>query len=281
MGKSVGLLLHSDLATVEKSASELRTRLLAHDVAVVELEGPDDASQDLDLIVVLGGDGTMLRAAEVAHQHNLPLLGVNLGRVGFLAEAESSDLETVAQRVANGDWQLESRITLDLSVVRRGSEVWQSFALNEVAIEKSDHALMTELRVAVSGTPVMALAGDGLIVSTPTGSTAYAFSAGGPVIWPTADVLEVAPICAHALFARPLVVDPSAVVEIEVLEGPAAATCDGRRMFELEVGDRLRVVRGKSPLEFARLAQTPFTDRLVAKFQLPTEGWRARRDTDA
>lgn len=277
----VGLFLHADVSTVAGAAAELRGRLSEHGVDVRQVVSEHEDASDLDLVVVLGGDGTMLRAAELAHRHGLPLLGVNLGRVGFLAEAEPADLETVAKRVAERDWELETRITLGLSISRDGSDVWQSFALNEVAIEKSGHALMTELRVAVSGTPVMALAGDGLIVSTPTGSTAYAFSAGGPVIWPTADVLEVAPICAHALFARPLVVDPTAIVEVEVLEGPAAATCDGRRVFELEVGDRLTITRGAQPIGFARLTQTPFTDRLVVKFKLPTEGWRARRETDA
>ena len=277
----VGLFLHADAATVADAASELSNRLREHGVAVRHLTSEHEDASDLDLVVVLGGDGTMLRAAELAHGHGLPLLGVNLGRVGFLAEAEPADLETVAKRVAERDWELETRITLDLRVTRAGKVVWQSFALNEVAIEKSGPALMTELRVAVSGTPVMALAGDGLIVSTPTGSTAYAFSAGGPVIWPTADVLEVAPICAHALFSRPLVVDRTALVEVEVLAGPASATCDGRREFELEIGDELQVTRGANPIGFARLTQTPFTDRLVVKFKLPTEGWRSRRDSDA
>lgn len=277
----VGLFLHADATTVADAATELQARLAAHEVSVRHLQSEHEDASELELIVVLGGDGTMLRAAELAHRHGLPLLGVNLGRVGFLAEAEPADLETVAKRVAERAWELETRITLELSVARGGRSVWDSFALNEVALEKAGSALMTELRVAVSGTPVMALAGDGLIVSTPTGSTAYAFSAGGPVIWPTADVLEVAPICAHALFARPLVVDPAAVVEVEVLEGPAAATCDGRRVFDLQVGDRIVVRRGPKPIGFARLTQTPFTDRLVAKFHLPTEGWRARRDSDA
>lgn len=278
--RRVGLFLHTDREAVAAISDELVSVLRGRGIEVAVIDPAGDLPTGLDLVVVLGGDGTMLRAAELVHGQRLPILGINLGRVGFLAEAERADLQEIAEWVASGSWQLERRITLDVQSGGPGG-TWSSFALNEVAIEKSDRAMMTELRVVIDGSPVMAWAGDGLIVSTPTGSTAYAFSSGGPVIWPTADVIEVVPISAHALFARPLVLSPQTVVEVEVLEGPAIATCDGRRVFDLVEGDRLRIVRGAEEVVFARLHPTTFTNRLVHKFRLPTSGWRAQRDSDA
>lgn len=279
--RTVGLLLHNDRASVARVCAELCSELERFGVTAVEvsLEAPLDPT--IELLVVLGGDGTILRAAEMVHGRNLPILGVNMGRVGFLAEAEPTDLGHVAEQIAVGDWRLEHRITLDLQIVRNGSIHGTSFALNEIAIEKSDHAMMTEVRVEIDGTAVMAWPGDGLIASTPTGSTAYAFSAGGPVVWPTADVIELVPISAHALFARPLVLSPESEVAIEILAGPAIATCDGRREFDLVEGDVLRVLRGTERVSFARLHATSFTDRLVKKFHLPTQSWRVQRDSDA
>lgn len=278
--RRVGLLLHADRDTVQNLAADLIGSLESRGVDVFELD-PQEPVPSMDLLVVLGGDGTMLRAAELAHGAGIPILGVNLGRVGFLAEAEPTDLQTIADWVARGDWLYEVRITLDVQVLRRGEPVWASFALNEVAVEKADRALMTELRVDVDGAPVMAWSGDGLLAATPTGSTAYAFSAGGPVIWPTADVMAVVPISAHALFARPLVLAPNSRLDVVVLDGPAVITCDGRRTFDVDQGDVVEIVRGHESVRFARLHQTSFTQRLVAKFHLPTVGWRARRDQDA
>ena len=277
--KRFGFFLHADAAAVERPAHELRAHLEALGVEVIDLDQSENPG--VELIIVLGGDGTILRAAELAHAWRVPIYGVNLGRVGFLAEAESTDLLTVARRLASGEWTSEERITLDLEVHRGATAVWRTFALNEAAIEKSGDALMTEMRVLVAKTPVLALAGDGLIVSTPTGSTAYAFSAGGPVIWPTAQVLEVAPICAHALFTRPLVLDPTSPLAVEILEGPAVVTCDGRRVFELEEGDVLRLQKGATSIIFARSNEIEFSERLVAKFKLPTVGWRQQRASDA
>lgn len=281
MTRSVGFFRHIDSETATAAAKELHQHLTDLGVVVTDLSQDSVQQPGLELIVVLGGDGTVLRAAELAHAWQVPILGVNLGRIGFLAEAEATDLRTIAQSVAAGEWSTESRLTVSVQVWRDGAQIWQSFALNEAAIEKSGEALMTESRVLVDGTPVLTLAGDGLMVATPTGSTAYAFSAGGPVIWPTVEVLEVAPICAHALFTRPLVVAPTSIVTVELLEGPATLACDGRRFLELEVGDSIECSRGDQPIVFARLRPGTFADRLVAKFHLPTVGWRQRRAEDA
>jgi NAD+ kinase len=229
-----------------------------------------------EVAIVLGGDGTILRAAEVVRGTGLPLLGVNLGHVGFLAEAEDDSLDDVAKRVAAGSWTVEERLALDVVVLRDGIEVYRTWALNEINLERAEPARMLDVVVGVDGRPVSRLGTDGVLVSTPTGSTAYAFSAGGPVIWPTVEAVLVIPVSAHALFARPLVVAPSSVVDLELLpESPAAVlVSDGRRMEHLPSRARIIVRRSDEPVRIARLHEAPFTDRLVAKFRLPVEGWR-------
>jgi NAD+ kinase len=229
-----------------------------------------------EIAIVLGGDGTILRAAEVVRGTGLPLLGVNLGHVGFLAEAEHDSISDVAKLVAAGQWKVEERLALDVSVEHEGSEVYHTWALNEINLERAQPARMLDVVVAVDGRPVSRLGTDGVLVSTPTGSTAYAFSAGGPVIWPTVEAVLVVPVSAHALFARPLVVAPSSVVDLELLpESPLAVlVSDGRRTETLPSCARIIIKRSDDPVRIARLHEAPFTDRLVAKFRLPVEGWR-------
>ena len=206
---------------------------------------------------------------------DVPLLGVNLGHVGFLAEAERDDLAETVQRIAERRYEIEERMTLDVSVERDGELVGRTWAVNEASVEKASRERMLELVLEIDGRPVTEFAGDGVVVATPTGSTAYAFSAGGPVVWPEVEALLLAPLAAHALFARPLVVAPSAVSEIELLPPTAGVLwCDGRRSIALEPGSRVEVRRSDLPVRLARLARPPFADRLVAKFRLPVHGWR-------
>jgi len=233
--------------------------------------------------VVLGGDGTILRGAEWVLTSEIPLLGVNLGHVGFLAEAESSEIDTIVAHVVERSYTVEERFTID--VILRDSKTfeveWSSYAINEVSIEKASRERMLEVLVEVDGRPLSRWACDGMLVSTPTGSTAYAFSAGGPVIWPGVDALLVVPLSAHALFARPLVLSPTSTVVVEVLDvSPTHGVvwCDGRRSVELHAGMEIEVTRGKQRLRLARLSQAPFTDRLVNKFGLRVEGWRGSAD---
>ncbi|HEX5512190.1 MAG TPA: NAD kinase [Actinomycetales bacterium] len=229
-----------------------------------------------DLVVVLGGDGTILRAAELMRDHPVPLLGVNLGHVGFLAESEREDLAEAMQRIAEQDYSVEERMTLDVRVTLRGEEVASSWAINEVTVEKVNRGRMIELVTEVDGRPVSTMGCDGIVLATPTGSTAYAFSAGGPIVWPEVQALLVVPISAHALFARPMVVAPTSHLAVEVLAPPEGGVlfCDGRRRIDVPVGARVEVRRGSRPVRLARLAAGPFTDRLVAKFRLPVTGWR-------
>jgi NAD+ kinase len=236
-----------------------------------------EAAVGCELVMVLGGDGSLLRGAELVRESGTPLLGVNLGHVGFLAEAEHEDLDVTVDKVVACAYEVEERMTLDVAVHRDGELVSRGWALNEGSVEKAARERMLEVVVEVDGRPLSRWGCDGVVCATPTGSTAYAFSAGGPVVWPEVDALLLVPISAHALFARPLVVSPRSVLAIEVLahtEGVGVLWCDGRRSVELPPGARIEVRRGATPVRLARLHTAPFTDRLVAKFDLPVHGWR-------
>lgn len=245
--------------------------------SLITVTDPEDPLIGVDLAVVLGGDGTILRASEVVRGTAVPLLGVNLGHVGFLAEAERDDLAETVQRIAGRLYSVEERMTLDVTVERDGAVVGRTWAVNEASVEKADRERMIELVVEVDGRPVTEFAGDGIVMATPTGSTAYAFSVGGPVIWPEVEALLLAPVAAHTLFARPLVVAPTAVPAVELLPPREGVLwCDGRRSLRLLPGSRVEVRRSALPVRLARLARPPFADRLVAKFELPVHGWRGR-----
>ncbi|WP_405147724.1 NAD kinase [Sphaerisporangium sp. NBC_01403] len=239
------------------------------------------AAEDAEVLMVLGGDGTLLRAAELARPARTPLLGVNLGHVGFLAEAEMADLAEAVDRVVTGRYTVEERMTIDVRVRANGETLATTWALNEASVEKRDR--MLEVVAEIDGRPLSRWGCDGVICATPTGSTAYAFSAGGPVVWPEVEALLLVPNSAHALFARPLVVSPRSTIAMELLPGTPGGVlwCDGRRRFDLPPGVRVEMRRADLPVLLARLhdADTtgaPFTDRLVAKFDLPVQGWRGR-----
>jgi NAD+ kinase len=243
---------------------------------ILEL-GKDVSEMELELTVVLGGDGTILKAAELVRESQTPLLGINLGHVGFLAESEKNQISSTIARVVEKDYLVKERLTLDVTVKLEGKEVYRTWALNEATVEKSARERMLEVVVEVDGRPLSSFGCDGIVMSTPTGSTAYAFSAGGPVVWPSVDALLMVPLSAHALFARPLVISPSSLLAVEVLQrsaGTGVLWCDGRRSTELPAGARVEVRKSDKPVRLARLHQGPFTDRLVKKFSLPVEGWR-------
>ena len=263
--------------------SEDRDDLLAAgdhavDPAIEVVASDERAGEGADVVVVLGGDGTVLRAAERARTSDAPLFGVNLGHVGFLAEAETEDLTQVVDAIVHRRWVVEERMTLDVSVLDGGREVHRTWSLNEIAVEKRARERMVDVMVEVDGRPLSRWGCDGVVCATPTGSTAYAFSAGGPVVWPEVSAMLVVPLSAHALFARPLVVSPTSVVALELGErSEAVLSADGRRMIDVAPNCRIEVRQHPRPIRFARLATSPFTDRLVAKFELPVDGWRGRR----
>ena len=227
----------------------------------------------LEVAVVLGGDGTMLRAAEVANERDIPLLGVNLGHVGFLSEVERTKIADVIDALVNESYVIDPRITLGYTVERDGTFVDSGWALNEVTVER-EKATMVELFLEIDNRPISRWGCDGLICSTPTGSTAYAFSAGGPILWPEVDALVVLPISAHALFSRPLVISPTSKIVVGIESSEAFLSADALRKFALQRGDRVVVTKNPRIIKLAHLKNTLFSDRLVAKFKLPVEGWR-------
>jgi len=249
-------------------------RALGVEIEVVDAD--PHAAEDCELVLVLGGDGTFLRAAELARNAGIPVLGVNLGRIGFLAEAEAEAIDLVLERVIARDYRVEERLTLDIVVRHAGRVIEQGWALNEASLEKGPRLGVLGVVVEIDGRPVSTFGCDGVLVSTPTGSTAYAFSAGGPVLWPDLEAILVVPNNAHALFGRPMVTSPDAkiAIEIEASGNDALVFCDGRRDMLIPAGGRLEVTRCATPVKWARLDGASFTDRLVRKFRLPVTGWR-------
>lgn len=272
---------HARTVARDLSAAGFEVRVIAEeapdlDVPEVKPVSGTGAADGVEIVFALGGDGTLLRAAELARPAAAPLLGINLGRVGFLAEAEISDLDQAVRDVVNRAYTVEERLTVDVIAELGGEIIADSWALNEVTVEKSAPERMLELMVEVDGRPLSRYGCDGVICATSTGSTAYAFSAGGPVVWPQVEALLVVPISAHALFSRPLVTAPSCHIGINVDPHTSLAVlcCDGRRVFDLPPGAHVTVRRGAIPVRVAQIRPQPFTDRLVAKFALPVEGWR-------
>jgi NAD+ kinase len=285
-----------------RSARFVADRLTAAGIAVRTLAGEfsspgadevpasDVAAEGAELVIVLGGDGSLLRAAELSRPAGVPLIGANLGHVGFLAEAEPDGLADLVERVVAREYAVEERMTIDVTVRRNGTGIASTWALNEATVEKAARERVIEVIIEIDGRPLSRWGGDGVVCSTPTGSTAYAFSAGGPVVWPEVEALLMVPISAHALFAPPMVVSPQSVLAVELIVASetsgAVLWCDGRRKVDLPPGARVEVRRGALPVLLARLQTSEsrsggFTDRLVAKFGLPVAGWRGRTWEDA
>jgi len=300
--RTVLVTAHIGRENALRSARFVADRLTAAGIAVRTLAGEfsspgadevpasDVAAEGAELVIVLGGDGSLLRAAELSRPAGVPLIGANLGHVGFLAEAEPDGLADLVERVVARDYAVEERMTIDVTVRRNGTGVASTWALNEATVEKAARERVIEVIIEIDGRPLSRWGGDGVVCSTPTGSTAYAFSAGGPVVWPEVEALLMVPISAHALFAPPMVVSPQSVLAVELIVASetsgAVLWCDGRRKVDLPPGARVEVRRGALPVLLARLQTSEsrsggFTDRLVAKFGLPVAGWRGRTWEDA
>jgi len=272
---------HARTVAADLIQAGFEVRVVADEAADLDLPGVTPvrgpaAAEGAEIVFALGGDGTLLRAAELARPALTPLLGINLGHVGFLAEAEIEDLDQAVRDVVARAYTVDERLTVDVTAELDGVVTAHDWALNEVSVEKATREKMLEVLVDVDGRPLSRYGCDGIVCATPTGSTAYAFSAGGPVVWPEVEALLVVPISAHALFSRPLVTAPTStiVVTVEPYTSMAVLNCDGRRVFDIRPGSRVTVRRGSLPVRVVRLRPRPFTDRLVAKFALPVEGWR-------
>ncbi len=280
--RSLAFLINPSRPEAIKAAGELTPLLTSagfslYTVSDVSIDGIKkvDAAQlpEIEVAVVLGGDGTILRAAEVTISRNIPLLGINLGQVGFLAEVDRPSIQAIADAIINKSYVSENRMVLKFSVERSGKEISSGWALNEVTVER-DGTTMVELFVEIDRRPLSHWGCDGVICSTPTGSTAYAFSAGGPVLWPEIEALVLLPISAHALFSRPMVVSPKSEIIVTVESSEALLSADALRKIPLQSGDRVIITRDAQTIKLSHVSSTLFTDRLVAKFKLPVEGWR-------
>ena len=276
------VLINPSRSEAVSAARDLAAILIQHDF---ELVTPTEVSVDniapvsvdnigdVEVAIVLGGDGTILRGAEVTLLRGIPLLGINLGHVGFLAEVSKPALADIAKSIVEKSYVYENRMVLGYSVMRGGNEISRGWALNEITVER-DSTTMVELFVEIDRRPLSHWGCDGLICSTPTGSTAYAFSAGGPVLWPEIDALVLLPISAHALFSRPMVVSTQSEIVVTVESQVALLSADALRKQPLVAGDRVVITRNPHTIKLAHVNPTLFTDRLVAKFKLPVEGWR-------
>jgi NAD+ kinase len=284
--RKVLLVLHPHRPEALKLAEELVTSLSKDGVeflstAAQKINGVISINSDelskylpaIELTVVLGGDGTILRGAEQVHGTNIPVLGINLGHVGFLAQIGRPSTEKIIDAIRDKKYTTEKRMTLAYQVQRNGSIVARGWALNEVTVERSTEA-MIELFVQVDHRPLSRWGCDGVICATPTGSTAYAFSAGGPVVWPEVEALVLLPLAAHALFSDPMVISPESEIVIDVESDVGALSADGLRKFALMEKDRIVLSSDKSFINLAHIEAAPFADRLVAKFKLPVDGWR-------
>ena len=300
--REILVVLHSGRETNRRTAAAVAHRLAASGVRLRVLggewaevrngdlpagltprivDGRPGCAKGAEVVLVLGGDGTLLRAAEMARPVGVPLLGVNLGRVGFLAEAEQESLDAALDAIIRGGYAVEERMTLDAVAHHNGDVIARTWALNEATVEKSSRERILEVVLEIDGRPVSAFGCDGVICATPTGSTAYAFSAGGPLVWPQVEALLLVPSNAHALFARPMVIglDSEVGIEVDPNGPPAVLDCDGRRTFALPPGARIELARGATPVRMVRLDGQPFADRLVRKFDLPVRGWRGAPQT--
>jgi NAD+ kinase len=275
---SVLLVTHPVRPEAIKTASELTVLLLAKQIKVfstIQTNGAAFYSEkdQVDIAVVLGGDGTMLRAAELCRGKSTPILGINLGHVGFLAEIERPSLAEIVEAIASGSFYVEERMSLNYQLLRGGKSISSGWALNEVLVERNDHQ-MIDLFVQIDHRPLSRWWCDSVICATPTGSTAYAYSAGGPVVWPEVDALVLLPLAAHALFSRPMVVSPRSEIVLDLESESADLNADGIRRTKLQKSDRIILTSAKEDVLLAHIKSATFTDRLVAKFKLPVEGWR-------
>lgn len=283
--RRVLILLHPKRESALTAALEIGRGLAAAGIAVEQHLSSDGAGvpeitryagrsiTDFELILVLGGDGTMLRSAELSYGSKVPILGINVGHMGFLAEVERPSNADVIRAIIERDFSFEERMSISFEIQRHGEVIDSGWALNEIVIEK-ESSQMVELFVSVDDRPLSLWNCDGVLCATPTGSTAYAFSAGGPVVWPDVDALVLLPLAAHALFAKPMVLSPRSEISVSVRSENATLSADGFRNKPLIENDTVKITRDRQSVILARMTSAPFTNRLVAKFQLPVAGWR-------
>lgn len=235
-----------------------------------EAVGIDRLKAEADIFVALGGDGTMLRLSALASEKGQPILGINLGTLGFLAEVEKDKIASAMQALSSGNYTIEERSMLDGCVIRDGEKLVGYTALNDFVISRSSFKRVLKLEVQIDSCVVDSYISDGIILSTPTGSTAYSLSAGGPIVDPRLDVMVVTPICAHSLSTRPIITPASKTVEVKI-KSPSKRdillTVDGQRGYELEGGDIVKITSSATKTKLIKLNGLDFYDTLRKKFQ--------------
>lgn len=233
----------------------------------VELHILEQELPTADVLVCLGGDGTLLHAAKSAHRWNVPVLGVNLGSVGFIAELESGEL-SLLKRLASGSFTLEERMMLDVAVRRDGRVLYRDTALNDAVVTKGAVARVLELEVTGDRVTVASFSGDGVVVCTPTGSTAYSMSAGGPIVEPTAQNIIITPICAHSMRAKSIVLDRARTVGVRTARGVRKAaylSVDGGKAFKLCPADLVEMKRSEAVVKLVKLSGRSFYEGINRK----------------
>ena len=267
------LVIHPERRASRELGAKVRTFFESHGHEVIEdssTGGPDLSHFDhtLDLAIALGGDGTMLRTAHAAVAEQIPVLGVNLGALGYLTEVEPSALEPAFERLIAGDYTIDERMTLDVSVTAEDG-AHELVALNDAAVAKTRPAHTIRVRLGIGGDPFLSYAADGFLASSPGGSTAYNLSLRGPIISPKVSAIVLTPIAPHMLFDRSMVVAPSEEIDLELLpDRPAVLIVDGRSSIALQPGDTIRIHGGKRPARFITFDTTDFYGVLRAKFGL-------------
>ena len=279
MERKIALVTHEN-RDVSQSVDAFLSALSDRGIDARVANDPSEMAKmkDAELVVVVGGDGTILRAAEMVREFAIPILGINYGHVGFLAEVDPSSTPEVVEAIANRAWTVDQRMTIDIQVQLPDGTIYDDWALNEVSIEKAPFSRMIETDLGVDGRPVSSFKTDTVLLSTPTGSTAYNFSAGGPIVWPDVEAIVLTPIAAHALFTRPMVLGPGSQAQVHIRADNAVIWCDGRRVIEAPEGSTVTARKGTHPILLARIDDAPFSERLVVKFHLPVEGWRGGND---
>lgn len=292
--RSAVVVTHSRVRASGRLVDEVEEQLrrdgfrvsIVDNIAAPEFGSPSQkVAEDTEIVIVLGGDGTILRAAELVKGTQVPILGVNLGHVGFLAEFESFQIGEAIRRVADHDYSIDERMVAHVDLWIPGDDrPLSDWALNDMTLERYDRGKMIEVSVRVDDVEMSSFGCDGMIVATPTGSTAYAFSVGGPIVWPDAQSLQMVPIAAHALFARSLIIGPKSQFTLDILGDSQSAgwICnDGRRQRPVPKRSRIVVRQSHDILRLARLSGVSFTRRLVSKFDLPVVGWREQHRPSA
>ena len=250
-----------------KSVGE-KLRKAGHEPAELALDSraPTKEVERAEIAFVFGGDGTVLRAARVLSPLDIPILGVNLGRLGFLTSTTIDQFEAAMGDVLDGRFTIEERALLDARLVRGGREVVKALALNDVVVARGKQVRSINVAVRVDGEPLIVYWADGLIVATATGSTAYGFSVGGPLILPGSRAITLVPIAPHLSFGNAVVFDPDQVLELETQDEPSVLSLDGQEEHDLRAGDRITVRRSETVARFARTAHArPFVELLREK----------------